>query len=79
MMAPLSNRRTGVGSLRSSSAGILEFGFTATKPLPNCWPSPMLISQASYSAPLWPSCSNSSSRMVTFCPLGVPKEYNCSG
>ena len=50
-MAPLSNTRTGSGPLRSISAGIFEFGFTSTKPLLNCAPSRMLISQASYSAP----------------------------
>ncbi len=41
--------------LWSISAGILEFGLISTKPLPNWSPSPMLISQASYSAPVWPS------------------------
>jgi hypothetical protein len=46
-----SNTRIGSDPLRSSSAGIFEFGFTATKPLPNCSPSWMRISQASYSAP----------------------------
>ena len=65
-MAPDSNTRRGLGPLRSTSAGILEFGFAATKPLPNCSPSPILISQASYSAPAWPRASNSSSMMVTF-------------
>ena len=43
-----------VGPLRSTSAGIFEFGLISTKPLPNWSPSPMSISQASYSAPLWP-------------------------
>jgi hypothetical protein len=52
----------------------LEFGFTATKPLPNWSPSPMRISQASYSAPLWPSASSSSSITVTFTPFGVASE-----
>jgi hypothetical protein len=37
-MAPDSNTRIGWGPLRSISAGIFEFGLTATKPLPNCWP-----------------------------------------
>jgi hypothetical protein len=46
----------------------------ATKPLPNWSPSPILISQASYSAPLWPSASSSSSMIVTFWPFGVPSE-----
>src|SRR3974390_3459540 len=32
------------------SAGILEFGFTPTNPLPNWLPSPIRMSQASYSA-----------------------------
>jgi hypothetical protein len=39
----------------------------------------MRISQASYSAPLWPSASSSSSITVTFTPLGVASEYSCSG
>ena len=73
-MAPDSNTRIGVGPLWSISAGILEFGFAATKPLPNWSPSPMRISQASYSAPLWPSSSSSSSITVTFTPLGVASE-----
>jgi hypothetical protein len=60
--------------LRSSSAGIFEFGFTSTKPLPNCSPLWMSIIQASYSAPLWPRASSSSSSTVTFTPLGVPRE-----
>ena len=34
----------------------------------------ILMSQASYSAPRWPSASNSSSITVTFTPLGVPSE-----
>ena len=72
-MAPDSKTRIGVGPLRSISAGILELGFTATKPLPNWSPSPILISQASYSAPEWPAASNSSSMMVTLTPLGVPR------
>ena len=50
-IAPDSNSRIGASPLRSISAGILEFGLTATKPLPNWLPS-ILISQASYSAPL---------------------------
>lgn len=45
-----------------------------TNPLPNWSPSPMRISQASYSAPLWPNASSSSSITVTFTPLGVPIE-----
>jgi len=73
-MAPDSNTRTGSGPLRSSSAGILAFGFTATKPLPNCSPSLMRTGQASYSAPAWPSASSSSSITVTFTPLGVASE-----
>jgi hypothetical protein len=32
------------------------------------------ISQASYSAPLWPSASSSSSITVTFTPFGVASE-----
>ena len=39
----------------------------------------MRISQASYSAPVCPKASNSSSITVTFTPLGVPSEYSCSG
>jgi hypothetical protein len=39
----------------------------------------MRTSQASYSAPLWPRASSSSSITVTLTPLGVPSEYNCSG
>ena len=73
-MAPDSNTRIGVAPLRSISAGIFELGLTATKPLPNWSPSPMSISQASYSAPLRPSASSSSSMIVTFTPLGVPSE-----
>jgi hypothetical protein len=57
----------------------LEFGLTPTKPLPNWSPSLMRISQASYSAPVWPSASSSSSITVTFTPLGVASEYSCSG
>ena len=64
----------GAAPLRSISAGILEFGFTATKPLPNWSPSLIRISHASYSAPAWPSASNSSSMTVTFTPLGVASE-----
>ena len=41
-MAPYSNTRTGAEPLAtplwSISAGILEFGFTPTKPLPNWSP-----------------------------------------
>ncbi len=37
-IAPDSNTRIGFGPLRSISAGILEFGLTATKPLPNWSP-----------------------------------------
>ncbi len=78
-MAPDSNTRTGVGPLRSSSAGIFEFGFTATKPLPNWSPLLMRISHASYSAPVWPRASSSSSITVTFTPFGVASEYSCNG
>jgi hypothetical protein len=78
-MAPDSNTRTGTSPLRSISAGIFELGLTATKPLLNCAPSWMGTSQASYSAPLWPSASSSSSMTVTLTPLGVASEYNCSG
>jgi hypothetical protein len=69
-----SKTRTGLGSERSSKAGILEFGLTATKPLPNWAPSPILTGQASYSAPRWPSARSSSSMTVTFTPLGVARE-----
>ena len=70
-MAPDSNTRIGFEPLRSTSAGIFEFGFAATKPLPNWSPSVMRISQASYSAPSWPAASSSSSMTVTFTPFGV--------
>ena len=66
--------RIGFRPLRSTMAGILEFGLMATKPLPNWLPSLILISQASYSAPLWPSASSSSSMIVTFWPFGVASE-----
>ena len=73
-MAPDSNTRTGVGKLRSTRAGIFEFGLMATKPLPNWSPSLILMSQASYSAPAWPAARSSSSITVTFTPLGVASE-----
>jgi hypothetical protein len=73
-MAPDSNTRTGASPLRSMSAGILEFGFSSTKPLLNWSPSLILISHASYSAPVCPSASSSSSITVTFTPLGVASE-----
>src|SRR5215475_3395403 len=78
-IAPVSKTRIGLGPLRSTKAGILEFGFAATKPLPNWSPSPILMSQASYSAPLWPIASSSSSMIVTLTPFGVPSEYSCNG
>lgn len=71
-----SNTRVGGVVLRSSRAGIFEFGLTATKPEPNWSPSVILISQASYSAPAWPAASNSSSITVTFTPFGVASEYS---
>ena len=37
-------------------------------------PTPIRISHASYSAPLWPRASSSSSMIVTLTPFGVPKE-----
>src|SRR5258705_4701534 len=70
---PDSNTLIGVDPLWSISAGIFEFGLTATKPLPNWLPS-ILISQASYSAPLYPRASNSSSITVTLTPFGVASE-----
>ena len=70
-MAPDSNTRVGGLVERSTSAGIFEFGLIATKPEPNWSPSPILISQASYSAPLWPAASSSSNMTVTFTPFGV--------
>ncbi len=73
-MAPDSNTRIGVGPLRSTRAGILELGLADTKPLPNWSPSLIRISQASYSAPLWPRASSSSSITVTLTPLGVARE-----
>jgi len=42
--------RIGTGPLRSTSAGIFEFGLIATKPDPNWSPSWILINHASYSA-----------------------------
>ena len=51
MIAADSKTLVGGCVLTSSKAGIFEFGFTATKPLPNWSPSPMLIKKASYSAP----------------------------
>ena len=78
-MAPDSNTRTGSGPLRSTSTGIFEFGLAATKPLPNCGPSLMRTSQASYSAPAWPRASSSSSITVTLTPFGVAIEYSCNG
>ncbi len=73
-MAPDSKTRVGGSVLRSMSAGIFELGFTSTKPLPNWSPSPMLMSQASYSAPAWPLARSSSSITVTLTPLGVASE-----
>jgi hypothetical protein len=73
-IAPDSNTRIGVVPLRSTSTGIFEFGLAATKPLPNCSPSLIRISHASYSAPAWPSASSSSSITVTLTPFGVPSE-----
>ena len=73
-IAAVSKTRIGFGPLRSTMAGILEFGLMPTKPLPNCSPSPMRISQASYSAPLWPLAKSSSSMTVTLTPFGVPCE-----
>jgi hypothetical protein len=66
--------RIGLAPLRSTIAGILEFGLISTKPLENWSPSPIRISQASYSAPSWPSARSSSSSTVTFTPLGVASE-----
>ncbi len=73
-MAPLSKMRVGGFVLWSISAGIFEFGLTATKPEPNWCPSEMLMSQASYSAPLWPASRSSSSMTVTLTPFGVASE-----
>ena len=73
-IAPDSKMRWGLSPLRSIMAGILELGFTSTKPLPNWSPSPMLISHASYSAPAWPWASSSSSITVTLTPFGVANE-----
>ena len=53
-------------------AGIFEFGLASTKPVENCSPFPMFINQASYSASPYPAASNSSNRIVTFTPFGVP-------
>ena len=73
-MAPDSKTRVGVGVLRSSSAGIFEFGLIATKPLPNWSPLPMLMRYASYSASVTPASRSSSSSTVTLTPLGVASE-----
>ena len=73
-MAPDSKIRIGLSPLRSIRAGILELGLTSTKPLPNWSPLLMTTIQASYSAPVWPSSSSSSNMIVTFTPLGVPRE-----
>ena len=78
-MAPDSKTRVWGSVLTSSSAGIFEFGLIETKPLPNCSPSLILMSQASYSAPPCPKAKSSSSITVTFTPFGVPNEYNCKG
>jgi hypothetical protein len=51
MIAPDSNTRVEGLVLISNNAGILEFGLISTKPLPNCAPSPILMRNASYSAP----------------------------
>ena len=78
-MEPDSKTRVG-GSVRwSMSAGILELGLAATKPLLNWSPSVMLMSHASYSAPLCPASSSSSSITVALTPLGVAREYSCRG
>ncbi len=69
-MAPDSNTRTGCVPLRPTRAGILGLGLAATKPLPNCWPSPMRISQASYSAPLWPRGLSGNSRSCVAPTIG---------
>ena len=45
-----------------------------SEPEPNWSPPPILISQASYSAPLWPAARSSSNITVTFTPLGVASE-----
>ncbi len=62
------------GVERSTSAGIFEFGFTATKPEPNCSPTLIGMIHASYSAPVWPLARSSSSITVTFTPFGVASE-----
>ena len=46
----------------------------STKPLENWSPLLITMSQASYSAPLWPAASSSSNMVVTFTPLGVARE-----
>jgi hypothetical protein len=51
-ITPDSNTLIDLDALQFSSAGILEFGFTPTNPLPNWSPWLMRISHASYSAPL---------------------------
>ncbi len=78
MIEALSNTRCGGLAEWSISAGILELGFTATKPEPNWSPLPMSMCQASYSAS-WPASSSSSSRIVTLMPFGVASEYSCRG
>ena len=73
-MAPDSKTRVEGSVLVSSNAGIFEFGLMSTKPLLNCAPSPILIRNASYSAPSWPKARSSSNKIVTFIPFGVPNE-----
>ena len=63
----------------SNKAGIFEFGFTSTKPLPNWSPSIIEILYKSYSASLIPNANNSSNKIVTLIPFGVPREYNWNG
>ena len=75
----VSAARTAVGKFGGSLAGIAatELGAIVIKEViarANLTPSLMRISQASYSAPAWPSASSSSSITVTFTPLGVASE-----
>src|SRR5215469_10387254 len=71
--------RNGLAPEWSTSAGIFELGLIETKPLPNWSPSLMRMSQASYSAPLCPASSSSSSITVALTPLGVASEYSWNG
>ena len=58
----------------AAGASVLAGVLICTNPSPNCDPSEILISQASYSASAMPNSSSSSRSTVTLTPLGVPRE-----